>query len=64
MLMAVNEEILPVPLAGSPIDGILLTQVNVPAVPIKLTGGARRAIGNSLAGWLVYICRGTYYCSS
>jgi phosphoribosylcarboxyaminoimidazole (NCAIR) mutase len=33
---AVNEAMLPVPLAGKPIEGVLLTQLKVFAVPEKL----------------------------
>jgi len=34
---AVNEAILPVPLAASPMPGVSLVQVKVLAVPVKLT---------------------------
>ena len=38
LFTAVNEGISPVPLAASPIPGVSLAQLNVLAVPVKLTG--------------------------
>ena len=45
-LMAVNEAILPEPLAANPIDGVLLAQLyTVPAtVPVKFTGAVGVAL--------------------
>ena len=38
VLVAVNAAIFPEPLAGKPIDGVLLVHVKVLPVPVKLTG--------------------------
>ena len=38
LFIALNEGILPVPLAAKPMPGVSLTQLYVAAVPLKLTG--------------------------